>query len=320
VRRAIATLIVPVCLVTAACGSSASTTKKLHTISDITVTGGFTHAPKVEFPKPFSVKKTQTKVVHRGSSKGPRVRADSVVTVKFLEYVGRDGVSVGADPSTAIRPWTASSQPYRFALNGNLIRGVRQGLLGTRAGDAVLMAIAPKDAYDPTGDGKTVVPGDSIVALVDVLAVTNPLTKATGRKVPTPASVPVLKTNSKGIPTGFRAGKQVPASVSKLGVYPVIEGTGPKVTTGQTLSVQYLGQLYPAKAIFDQSWSRGQPFSFQLGQGVIQGWSQGLLGQRVGSRVILVIPPALGYGKAGSPPKIPKNAPLIFSVDILSAY
>jgi peptidylprolyl isomerase len=320
VRRAIAALIVPVCLVAAACGSSAPTTKKIRTIADVKVIGGFAKAPTVDFPKPFNVSKTQTKILRHGSPNGAAVTANSVVTVKLVELVGRDGISVGADPTTAIRPWTASSQPYRFPISGQLIKGLKDGLLGARAGDAVLLAIAPKDAYGPTGNGTTVSPGDSIVAVVDLLAVTNPLAKATGRTVSAPASVPVLRTNSKGIPTGFTAGKRVPAQVTRLGVYPVIQGTGPKTRTGQTLLVQYLGQLYPAKAVFDESWTRGQPFSFRLGTGVIAGWSQGLVGQRVGSRVILVIPPALGYGKAGSPPKIPKNAPLIFSVDILSAY
>jgi peptidylprolyl isomerase len=320
VRRAIAAVIVPVCLVAAACGSSAPTVRKIRTINDIHVVGGFTKAPRVDFPKPFDVNKTQTKILRHGPAGGTPATANSVVTVKFVELVGRDGASVGADPTTAIRPWTASSQPYRFPMNGQLIKGLKQGLLGAKAGDAVLLAIAPKDAYNPTGNGTTVNPGDSIVAVVDLLAVKNPLTKATGRKVAAPASVPVLRTNAKGIPNGFTAGKHVPAHVSKLGVYPIIQGTGPRTSTGQTLLVQYLGQLYPAKAIFDQSWTRGQPFSFQLGSGVIQGWSQGLVGQRVGSRVILVVPPSLGYGKAGSPPKIPKNAPLIFSVDILSAY
>ena len=60
---------------------------------------------------------------------------------------------------------------------------------------------------------------------------------------------------------------------------------------------------------------------FPLGQGqVIKGWDSGLAGQKVGSRVLLVIPPAEGYGTAGSPPKIAGTDTLVFVVDILAAY
>jgi peptidylprolyl isomerase len=92
------------------------------------------------------------------------------------------------------------------------------------------------------------------------------------------------------------------------------------VKSGQTITAQYVGQIYPDGAVFDSSWQRGQSAQFPIGTGgVIKGWDQGLVGQKVGSRVILVVPSELGYGKAGKPPTIPKNADLIFSVDILAA-
>jgi peptidylprolyl isomerase len=322
-RRVIAAVVVPLVLVTAACGSSESSSKKTRTISDITVKGGYTKAPTVNFPKPFNVAKTQTKVLERGSGNGTAVKPDSIITIKLVEYVGRDGGSVGADESTAIRPWTQSSEPYTFALTpDSTIRGIRAGLLGAKAGDTILFAIAPKDAYDPTGNGVTVSPGDSIVAVVNLLSVRDQLTKATGTKEAAPASVPALQLNAKGVPTGFKSGGAVPKKVGALGVYPVIRGKGPQVRAGQNLTVEYLGEVYPDKKVFDQSWSRKEPSSLKLGEGgVIKGWDQGLVGQRVGSRVILVIPSKLGYGKTGQPGGgIPKNADLIFAVDILGAY
>jgi FKBP-type peptidyl-prolyl cis-trans isomerase len=68
---------------------------------------------------------------------------------------------------------------------------------------------------------------------------------------------------------------------------------------------------------FDSSLDRGTPFTFTLGAGqVIKGWDQGLLGACVGEKRKLLIPPELGYGATGSPPKIPANADLVFETEV----
>jgi peptidylprolyl isomerase len=71
---------------------------------------------------------------------------------------------------------------------------------------------------------------------------------------------------------------------------------------------------------FDSSWSRNQPYATPIGTGsVIAGWDKGLIGQTVGSRVMLVIPPKDGYGSAGQGP-IKGTDTMVFAVDILGAY
>lgn len=102
----------------------------------------------------------------------------------------------------------------------------------------------------------------------------------------------------------------------------VIKGAGPEVKTGQSILVQYAGKVWGSDVEFDSSWSRGgQPIMFQIGTGkVIKGWDQGLVGVPVGSRVLLSIPPDLGYGKAGSGDKIKGTDTLVFLVDVLAAY
>ncbi len=100
----------------------------------------------------------------------------------------------------------------------------------------------------------------------------------------------------------------------------IIVGSGPEAKTGSQVSVNYVGALYSNGSIFDASWKRNEPFDLTLGQGqVIEGWEKGIVGMRVGGRRELIIPAELGYGKRGSPPKIPPNAPLIFIVDLLAA-
>jgi hypothetical protein len=95
------------------------------------------------------------------------------------------------------------------------------------------------------------------------------------------------------------------------------EGDGPTPQTGQTVSVHYTGTLANGTK-FDSSVDRGQPFEFPIGRGrVIKGWDEGLMTMKVGGKRKLTIPPDLGYGAQGSPPKIPGNSTLIFDVELL---
>lgn len=99
----------------------------------------------------------------------------------------------------------------------------------------------------------------------------------------------------------------------------LVTGTGQTAKAGDTVTVNYVGVLYKTGKEFDSSWSRNQPFTTALTNGsVIPGWVQGIPGMKVGGRRELIIPASLAYGKAGSPPTIPPNSPLVFVVDLLS--
>jgi peptidylprolyl isomerase len=116
-------------------------------------------------------------------------------------------------------------------------------------------------------------------------------------------------------PPEVAAGK---GDVTELKVTPLIAGKGPKVTAGQTLTVNYTGVTYSDGKEFDSSWKSGQPAQFPVGVGnLIKGWDQGLVGVPVGSRVQLDIPADLAYGEqaeGGRP-----SGDLRFVVDILQA-
>jgi len=105
----------------------------------------------------------------------------------------------------------------------------------------------------------------------------------------------------------------------QLEIEEIEEGSGAEAKKGDTVSVQYVGVGYESEEEFDSSWSRNEPFSFQLGAGmVIPGWDQGVEGMKVGGRRELIIPPELAYGEAGSPPAIGPNETLIFVIDLLA--
>jgi peptidylprolyl isomerase len=112
--------------------------------------------------------------------------------------------------------------------------------------------------------------------------------------------------------------KQTGADPEELIVQDVVVGKGKKAEDGDTVDVRYVGVLRKDGKEFDSSWKRADNnFSFTLGGGqVIQGWDQGVVGMREGGRRRLIIPSELGYGEQGSPPNIPANASLVFTVDL----
>jgi FKBP-type peptidyl-prolyl cis-trans isomerase len=100
-------------------------------------------------------------------------------------------------------------------------------------------------------------------------------------------------------------------------------GCGATVQTNATVTVNYTGWLQNG-AKFDSSFNAGRgPFQADLDPNapngsVIAGWQQGIVGMKVGGVRRLIIPPALGYGAAGSPPTIPANATLVFDISLIS--
>lgn len=98
------------------------------------------------------------------------------------------------------------------------------------------------------------------------------------------------------------------------------KGNGPVVRKGELAVVNYYGQIWRGK-VFDTSWGRGL-FATPIGVGrVIPGWDKGIVGRRVGSRLLLSVPPADGYGKKGYPQGgISGTDTLEFVVDVVGAY
>ena len=95
-------------------------------------------------------------------------------------------------------------------------------------------------------------------------------------------------------------------------------GEGAEAVAGKRCTMQYVGHSWSTQQQFDASWDRGEPFSFQLGAGmVIGGWDQGVQGMKVGGRRKLTIPPELGYGARGAGGAIGPNETLVFVVDLL---
>jgi peptidylprolyl isomerase len=108
----------------------------------------------------------------------------------------------------------------------------------------------------------------------------------------------------------------------ELAVKVLKAGTGKEVKADDLLVAHYLGQVWDTGTVFDNSYDRGEPAAFAIGAGrLIKGWDDGLVGQKVGSRVAMAVPPNLGYGEAGNQQAgIEADDTLVFVVDILDVY
>lgn len=111
------------------------------------------------------------------------------------------------------------------------------------------------------------------------------------------------------------------APATELGITDIKVGTGAEVTakdasSGTTVEVNYVGVGQQSKKVFDSSFSRGESISFPL-NGVIPGWTKGLVGMKEGGRRQLVIPGALAYGANPSSPDIGPDETLVFVVDLI---
>lgn len=107
-------------------------------------------------------------------------------------------------------------------------------------------------------------------------------------------------------------------NVTELYTATLTPGTGEQtVQPGDTVTVHYVGMGAVSKKIFDTSWAINQTATFPLDQ-VIPGWSEGLVGMKVGERRLLVIPGEKAYGEISPTPEIGNNETLVFVVDLIS--
>ncbi len=211
--------------------------------------------------------------------------------------------------------------PQVLAANVGL-PGLKQALTGARMGSRVLAVLPPKDAYGSSGNSQIGVTGsDTIVFVVDLIKDFSATASASGKHVSNGGGALPAVTAKAGSAPQVRIPSSKPPR--KLTVKTLIKGSGPKTVKGQTLVTQYVGLNWRTRKAFDSSWSRRQPFGFELDAQpaqIIPGWDQGLAGVPVGSRVMLIIPPADAYGKTGNTKAGIKPADtLVFVVDILGA-
>ncbi|MDR2379542.1 MAG: FKBP-type peptidyl-prolyl cis-trans isomerase [Bifidobacteriaceae bacterium] len=263
--------------------------------------------PGLEFDKPFNLDvESASRVVTAGD--GAEVKPGDNV---MLDYVIVDGEAGQTLASTY-----EGGAPQAYQMTEELVTGdyVWEAINGQRVGAQIIAAFtAPAESADDA-DAAASQSVTYLLALTIVSAQAIPK-RAEGEAVAQDdPSLPTVALDSDGKPSiSIPEGVDPPAElVSRL----LIKGSGQAVEASQSVVANYTGWLWDGTE-FDSSWDGADPATFPL-TGVIQGWTDGLTGMPVGSQVLLVIPPDLGYGdeEVGS---IPPNSTLIFVVDLLAA-
>ena len=296
----------------AACSSANTPASALDAIT----VGGSFKAPKVTFKTtPLTVKATTTRVITPG--KGARLISSGSTMISYALFNGRNGKQIASNFGGEAVPMDLSST--------KLMPGLRKGLTGQIVGSRLLVAIPPADAFGAKGNPQAGLgPTDTLVYLIDLVSASTPLSSVGGVAIPLIAGLPTA-TVEGAKPANITVPKTAPPT--KLIVQPLIRGLGALVKSGQSIKVNYTGVLWKDGKKFDASGDHGAPVDVQIGAGkVIPAWDKGLVGQTVGSRILLVVPPVDGYGAKGSPPIGVTGSPsigakdtMVFVIDILAA-
>lgn len=319
-KRILAALLVPIALLSVACGSDdeAETTD---TTSDstattagttpvdvpagatiVSVTDDLETKPEIELEASDAA---PTDIVVEDVVEGTGEEAASADTVE-VQYVGTLTDGTEFDSS-----W-ANGAPVEFGLD-QVIAGWGEGLVGMKVGGRRSLVIPPDKAYGETPpQGSTIPPNATLVFVVDLLSITKAATP--GVEVVSVsddlAAAPVIE---------LAPADEVP---TELVIDDVVVGDGAEVVEGDRVEVNYVGQLTNGTEVAS-SWTTGTPVEFGLGQ-VIAGFRDGLVGMKVGGRRVLVIPASMAYGDEGlqdpvnPDASIPPGATLVYVVDLLS--
>ena len=260
--------------------------------------------PTVTFASPITADGIQSRVVFEGE--GNVFTGKNLIEFEFAGYNGANGELLQETNFDGKNPAPGFFGP-------DSVPNFCSALVGAKEGSRVVAIFPPKDAHDGRGvEGLGIGPNDSFVFVFDLARVY--LEKAEGSTVAPEAGMPAVVTTPDGVPGITIPNTDAP---EELRIAQLIKGAGETVKTGDNVTMHYSGFLWTGGSKFDSSWDKGTPAQFEVSPGMlIEGFLSAVVGQEVGSRVVVVIPPSLGYGQQASP-TIPANSTLVFVIDIL---
>ena len=323
-RRGLRALALPTVLaavmLSAACGSSSPSASATPASTAMpTVSGGIGKAADITVPKGAAPpNQFQTKVLVQGTGKA--LANNDLAVVNYTVFNWSQNKKLGDTYASAQQ---AVTEPQSVQLGSSTaLPAFTKALTGVKTGSRIEVVAPPADAFGSQGNSQAGVgPTDVLVFVLDVVGgfpanadITGTMGPQTDASLPTISGEPGSGNPTVKIPSGVKPPSGLVANV-------LIHGTGATVAKGQTLLMQYTGVDWNTGKNFDSSFTRKTAFTTAIGEGaVIAGWDQGLVGKHVGDRVLLVVPPSLGYGPDGgqSSAGIGANDTLVFVVDIIA--
>ena len=274
--------------------------------SAVKVDGEFGAVPTITFDKGLTVSTTERSVAIPGT--GAAVANGDTVTINYSLYNGTTGLEIEKSEYTETSPI-----PYPIDTSATNFVGLAKAIACTTVGTRIVAVIPNAEGFGDQAAQAGLGADDTLVFVIDVTSIAaKPLAEATGTTVEPLAGFPEV-VFTDGNPTVTIPAGDVP---SEYAIETLIQGDGEVVADGATVVVNYEGVNWNTGEVFDSSFDRGQAATFST-SGVIQGFHDALVGQNVGSRVVVIIPSDLGYGDTGSGDKIKGGDTLVFVVDIL---
>ncbi|WP_241975553.1 MULTISPECIES: FKBP-type peptidyl-prolyl cis-trans isomerase [Cryobacterium] len=273
----------------------------------VTVAGDAGVEPTVTFTAPLTTTATERTVITKGD--GEAVNTGDAVEIAYTAYNATSGAKLNAGGYG-----TAAGLTVTVAETGSVIPGILKGIACSNIGSRVAVVVPPVDAFGTTGNTNLKVSAtDNIIFVIDVKGKVP--TRSSGTDQAPQDGFPTVVLADDGAPTITVPKADAP---TELKTEVLKKGDGATVADGATVTVQYAGVVWATGTVFDQSWGKGGPATFATAN-VVPGFAQGLIGQTVGSQVVIVIPPALGYGSTGNTTAgISATDTLVFVVDILA--
>ncbi|TQL48481.1 peptidylprolyl isomerase [Homoserinimonas aerilata] len=262
--------------------------------------------PQVDFPAGLSVGTTERSVLVEGE--GPEAEAGSLVTVDYVAYDARTSEQLEA---TAYGAEGIGNTVFRLAA-GDAVLGLRRALVCSTAGSRVAAVVPAAEASALVVDSRGMADDDAIVFVFDVVAVASDY--ADGAAQPVPEGLPAVD-DTDGRPVVTIPSSEAP---STLQIAAVRQGDGLTVREGADVAVKFVGLLWRNGLLFEENWSNRAP-EMQSSLDFLPGFTAAIVGQEVGSRMLVVVPPEDGYGPDGdSSGSITGTDTLVYVIDILA--
>lgn len=256
------------------------------------------------FPTPLNTESSQTTIIEAGD--GRDFTGEALSRFQYSIYNGANGELIG---STGFE----GDQLAKVMATVDAVPNFCNVFAGIPLGSSFVTVFAPDDFHDGLGNPDFGIGAeDSVVMYVELEDIAYP--RATGESQAQAAGFPTVVLTTDGQPGIQPLESDAPEEfMSNV----LIQGSGDAIEIGDVVNVHYSGWTWDGNQ-FDSSWERGRPAEFTVSQqGLIEGFVRALEGVTVGSQVIAVIPPELGYGDEGTG-TIPGGSTLVFVVDVLS--